>query len=74
MVSGGQLLRFTYDGGGSNLVVDPNTAAAKIEGFTTFGGGKQSMGDNTMTSGWTNTLPSKIVPLPKRLPGLRSRG
>jgi hypothetical protein len=63
-VEGGYSLRFAMGDGGTQLVVDPKTTTVMAEGFTSFGGGKQSMGTDTRTGEWTNQLPPyQLVPL-----------
>ena len=56
-VRGGQHLRFSIDGAGTDMIVDPKTTNVSDGGFTDFGGDRKSMGTFTWTSGWTNVLP-----------------
>jgi hypothetical protein len=49
------------------MVVDPKTTTASAEGFTSFGGGRQSMGPDRRTGEWTNQLPPyEVVPLSRQ--------
>jgi hypothetical protein len=39
------------------MIIDPNTTNVGDEGFTDFGGDRESMGTFTWTSEWTDDLP-----------------
>jgi hypothetical protein len=56
-VKGGQHLRFSIDGAGTDMIIDPKTTNVGDEGFTDFGGDRESMGTFTWTSEWTDDLP-----------------
>ncbi|GAB2848360.1 CU044_5270 family protein [Actinoallomurus bryophytorum] len=56
-VKGGQHLRFSIDGAGTDIIIDPKTTNLSNEAFTDFGGEWDSMGTFTWTSEWTDELP-----------------
>jgi hypothetical protein len=56
-VPGGQHLRFSIDGAGTDMIINPKTTSVSDEGFTDFGGDRESMGTFTSTSEWTDDLP-----------------
>ncbi|MFD0855673.1 hypothetical protein ACFQ07_25755, partial [Actinomadura adrarensis] len=64
-VEGGYALEFSLDDGGTRMVVDPKTTTVNAQGFTSLGGGRQSMPADTTTGRWTDELPSsyQVVPL-----------
>ncbi|TDB94877.1 CU044_5270 family protein [Actinomadura sp. 7K534] len=56
-VPGGQSLLFAADGGGTELVVNPETSEVNAEGYADVNGKRESMGGISSTSRWTDELP-----------------
>ncbi|MBC6459832.1 CU044_5270 family protein [Actinomadura sp. HBU206391] len=50
---------------GIRMIVDPKTTRVGIENFTDFGK-RESSGTNTYTGEWTDQIPDKVVPPPRR--------
>ncbi|MGI5325300.1 hypothetical protein [Actinomadura nitritigenes] len=58
----------THVDGTETIVVDPKSTQLRVEGWAGFGGGGVPVGPSQRTSGWTNTLPGRIVPWSKQIP------
>ncbi|GAA2115328.1 CU044_5270 family protein [Actinomadura alba] len=50
---------------GIQMIVDPKTTRVSIENFTNFGK-RESSGTNTYMGEWTDEIPDKVVPPPRR--------
>ncbi|WP_433146172.1 CU044_5270 family protein [Actinomadura nitritigenes] len=73
--AGGYRLRISYMNdagtrvdGTETIVVDPKTTQFRVEGWAGFGDGGVPVGPSQTTSGWTDTLPGRIVPWSKQIP------
>lgn len=58
----------THVDGTETIVVDLKSTQLRVEGRAGFGDGGVPVGPSQTTSGWTNTLPGRIVPWSKRIP------
>ncbi|MBC6460783.1 CU044_5270 family protein [Actinomadura sp. HBU206391] len=67
-VSGGEGVLITLGDAGTKMIIDLKTSQVSNEGFTNFGGKRESMGTSTFTAEWTNELPGKVVPLSAQVP------
>jgi hypothetical protein len=73
--AGGYRLKISYmDGTGrrvdgtETIVVDPKSTQLRVEGWAGFGDGGVPVGPSQTTSGWTDTLPGRLVPWSKQIP------
>ncbi|MWA05140.1 hypothetical protein F8568_033210 [Actinomadura sp. LD22] len=58
----------THVDGTETIVVDPKSTRLRVEGWGGFGGGPNPFGPSQTTSGWTDTLPGRIVPWSSQKP------
>ena len=69
--AGGYRLKISYGtrthvDGTETIVVDPKTTQLRVEGWAGFGDGDLPVGPSQRTSGWTDRLPGRIVPMSKQ--------
>ena len=69
--AGGYRLKISYGtpthvDGTETIVVDPKTTQLRVEGWAGFGDGGLPVGPSQRTSGWTNRIPGRIVPMSKQ--------
>ncbi|MEU9019074.1 CU044_5270 family protein [Actinomadura sp. NPDC048394] len=76
--AGGYRLKISYMNdagtrvdGTETIVVDPKSTQLRVEGWDGFGDGPNPVGPSQTTSGWTNTLPGRIVPWREQIPYIK---